>query len=139
MDDYYMNIALVEAKKSLKKGNFPVGAVIVKNNKVIAKSHNTKNTKNVSIYHAEVIAIIKACKKLKSWRLNDCAIYVTLEPCPMCMGAIIESRISKVFYLAKSNYYDSFTAMSEKNIKIKLNNDCEYLKLLGDFFIENRK
>ena len=115
MDDYYMNIAINEAKKAQKRGNVPIGAVIVKNNRIISKAYNTKNSKNIAIDHAEILAIKKACKKLKSWRLNDCTIYVTLEPCPMCMGAIVESRISNVVYLTSSNYYEAFNAITHRN------------------------
>ncbi|MCQ2910668.1 MAG: tRNA adenosine(34) deaminase TadA [Clostridia bacterium] len=101
-DEKYMMMALDLAKKSLKTDDVPVGCVIVKNNKVIAKSFNTRNKKNNALCHAEILAINKACKKLKDWYLKDCVMYVTLEPCIMCSGAIIQSRISKVVYGAKS-------------------------------------
>lgn len=134
MDDYYMNIAIKQAEIALKKGDFPVGAIIVKQNKIVAKAYNKKNLKNISINHAEILSIKKACKKLKTWRLNDCVMYVTLEPCPMCYGAIIESRLSKVIYLADSNYKETFFNSGSKIQKIKLNNDCEYLEMLKNFF-----
>ena len=134
MDKCFMNIAIKQAKKAMKKGDFPVGAVIVKNNKILSKAYNKKNIRNITIYHAEILSIIKACKKLKSWRLNDCVMYVTLEPCQMCYGAIVESRISKVIYLTDSNYKETFSNVSSKLIKIKLENDCEYLKMLNNFF-----
>lgn len=134
MDKYFMNIAIKQAKKAMKKGDFPVGAVIVKNNKILSKAYNKKNIRNITIYHAEILSIIKACKKLKSWRLNDCVMYVTLEPCQMCYGAIVESRISKVIYLTDSNYKETFSNVSSKLIKIKLENNCEYLKMLNNFF-----
>ena len=102
MNEYYMNIAIKEAKKAYKYEEVPVGAVIVKNNKVIAKAFNKKEkTKNVT-KHAEIIAISKACKKLKNWRLEDCIIYVTMEPCMMCSGAIEQSRIKKIVYGVKN-------------------------------------
>ena len=94
----YMETALKEAEKALKKDEVPVGAVIVENGKIIAKAHNTKEKKQIAIKHAEINAIEKACKKKKSWYLNNCEMYVTLEPCKMCMGAIEESRIKKVVY-----------------------------------------
>lgn len=76
----------------------PIGAVIVKDNKIIARAHNTREKSQIATHHAEILAIEKACKKLKSWRLDDCDIYVTLEPCPMCAGAILNARIRNVFY-----------------------------------------
>ena len=93
--EYYMKQALKEAEKACKKLEVPVGAVIVKDGKIIAKAHNQKETKTDTTKHAEILAIQKASKKLESWRLIDCEMYVTLEPCPMCAGAIINSRIKK--------------------------------------------
>lgn len=92
----FMKEALKEASKSYKKEEIPVGAVIVKDNKIIAKAHNLKETKHDCTNHAEILAIKKACKKLNSWRLTGCTMYVTLEPCFMCTGALILSRIDKV-------------------------------------------
>ena len=91
-----MQEALKEAKKSLKKEEIPVGAVIVKDDIIISRAHNLKETKHDCTNHAEILAIKKACKKLNSWRLTGCTIYVTLEPCSMCTGALILSRIDKV-------------------------------------------
>ena len=97
----YMKLALVQAHKAARKNEVPVGAVVVYNHKVIAKAHN-KREKNQSIYgHAEFLAMVKASKKLKSWRLEDCDVYVTMEPCPMCAGAMIQSRVRKVYYATK--------------------------------------
>ena len=93
MKNEFMQIALKEAKKAYDKLEIPVGAVIVKNGEVIAKAHNLKETKFDTTKHAEILAIQKASKKLESWRLLDCEMYVTLEPCSMCAGAIINSRI----------------------------------------------
>lgn len=92
----FMKEALKEASKSYKKEEIPVGAVIVKDNKIIAKAHNLKETKHDCTNHAEILAIKKACRKLNSWRLTGCTMYVTLEPCSMCTGALILSRIDKV-------------------------------------------
>lgn len=99
MDNGYlfMKEALKEAKKAYKKDETPVGAVIVKDGKVIARGHNEKELKNDPTLHAEISAIRKACKKLNSWRLNDCDMYVTLEPCTMCAGAIIQARVGRLF------------------------------------------
>ena len=93
----FMKIALKEAQKAFKNEEIPVGAIIVKDNKIIARAHNLRELKCCSTSHAEILAIQKACKKLESWRLLDCEMYVTLEPCPMCAGALINSRISKVY------------------------------------------
>lgn len=93
----YMNQALREAKKAYDKAEIPVGAVIVKDEKIIARAHNIKEEKNDTTKHAEIIAIQKASKRLNSWRLSDCEMYVTLEPCAMCAGALIQSRIKKVY------------------------------------------
>lgn len=94
----YMKEALKEAKKAELIDEVPIGCVIVKDDKIIARGHNQRETNQSPIGHAEIIAINKASKKLKSWRLEGCDIYVTLEPCIMCSGAIIQSRISKVYY-----------------------------------------
>ena len=97
MEEKFMKLALKEAKKAYNKLEVPVGAVIVKDGQVIARAHNLKETKLNTIKHAEIIAIEKASKKLSSWRLENCDLYVTLEPCAMCAGAIINSRIRKVY------------------------------------------
>lgn len=91
-----MHYALKEAQKAYKKGEVPIGAIIVKDNRIIAKAHNLREKKGSAIAHAEILAIEKACKKLNGWRLIDCDLYVTLEPCPMCAGAIIQSRIQRL-------------------------------------------
>ena len=93
----FMKEAIKEAKKASEKMEVPVGCVIVKAGKIIARAHNQKETKIDTTKHAEIIAIQKASKKLKSWRLLDCEMYVTLEPCSMCAGAIIQARIKKVY------------------------------------------
>lgn len=93
----FMKEALKEAKKAEEKLEVPVGCVIVKDGKIIARAHNLKETKADTTKHAEIIAIQKASKKLEAWRLLDCEMYITLEPCSMCAGAIIQSRIKKVY------------------------------------------
>lgn len=93
----YMREALKEAKKAYEKKEIPVGAIIVKDNKIIARAHNIKEEKKDTTKHAEILAIQKASKKLETWRLLDCEMYVTLEPCSMCAGALIQSRIKKVY------------------------------------------
>ena len=93
----FMNEALKEAKKAYNKEEIPVGAVSVKDDKIIARGHNLKESKHKTISHAEINAIEKANKKLNAWRLENCEMYVTLEPCMMCMGAIINARIKKIY------------------------------------------
>ena len=93
----FMNEALKEAKKAYNKEEVPVGAIIVKDGVIISRAHNLKETKKSSVCHAEILAIEKACKKLGMWRLLDCDMYVTLEPCVMCTGALINSRIRKLY------------------------------------------
>ncbi len=97
MEEKFMKEALKEAQKALAIEEVPVGAVIVKDGKIIARAHNTKETKKDATCHAEILAIQKACKKLGAWRLIDCEMYVTLEPCSMCAGALINSRIKKLY------------------------------------------
>ena len=110
-----MLLALNEAKKAFQNDEVPIGCVIVKNDEVIAKAYNKKQKNNCAIYHAEIECIKKASKKLNDWYLKDCEMYVTLEPCIMCTGAIINSRIKTVYYGCK----DPKGGALESNIKIK--------------------
>ena len=119
-DEYYMRIALDMAMKDFKKDDVPVGAIIVYGDKVIARSYNTKNIRNCAINHAEILAIEKACSKLHSWHLENCTLYVTMEPCLMCCGAILQARIGRVVYgtdCAKFGYVHSISEVlnSKKN------------------------
>ena len=102
MFNEYMKCAIDEAKKSLLCGDIPVGAVIVKDGSIIAKAHNLREKLNNPLCHAEIIAINQACALLDNWRLCGCDMYVTLEPCPMCTGAILQSRIRNVYFGAFS-------------------------------------
>ena len=97
MNDKYMKCAIEEANKALNIDEMPVGCVIIHNNKIIGRGYNKKESTGNALMHAEIIAIDEACKNIGDWRLNECEMYVTLEPCLMCMGAIIESRIKKVY------------------------------------------
>ena len=98
MEEDFMKAALKEARKAYLEDEVPVGAVIVKDGKIIARAHNIKEMKNDTTKHAEILAIQKASKKLNTWRLNGCTMYVTLEPCVMCAGAMIQSRLDKVVF-----------------------------------------
>lgn len=123
----FMKVALKEAKKAAKKKEVPVGAVIVKNDKIIAKAHNLREKSNLATGHAELLAIQKANRKLKSWRLDRCTLYVTIEPCPMCAGAIIQSRIGKLVYGAqdlKSGTHQSVVNLFDKTFNHKV--EVEY-------------
>lgn len=94
----YMKQAIKQAQIAFKADEVPVGAIIVKDNVVISRAYNKRENKQNALYHAEILAIDKACKKLNTFRLNDCVMYVTLEPCPMCAGAIINARLKKVVF-----------------------------------------
>ena len=94
----FMRLALKEAQKGLEEDEVPIGAVIVKDGKVLAKAHNKRQKNKVATHHAEILAIEKACKKLGDWRLEGAEIFVTLEPCPMCAGAIANARIKKLVF-----------------------------------------
>lgn len=98
MDKHFMRVALEEAKKALAINEVPIGAVIVYGNEIIATGYNQRETSQLSLSHAELIAIEKANQKLGTWRLEDCTLYVTLEPCQMCAGAIVQSRIKRVVF-----------------------------------------
>lgn len=100
-DEQLMQLALEEARKAAEMGEVPVGAVVAKDGKVVAKAHNLRETGKNALYHAETLAIDAACQALGGWRLWQCELFVTLEPCPMCAGAIINSRIQRVVYGAK--------------------------------------
>lgn len=144
MDEKYMIEALKEAKKAYKKNEVPIGAVIVKNGKIIARAHNQKDLSKISVYHAEVLAIIRACKKLKNWRLIDCNLYVTMEPCLMCCGAIIQSRIKKIVYGVSNDNFgkikkatDDFKHYNIEVISNVLEDNCK--DIIQKFFNEKRK
>ena len=111
MDEEYMALAIMEAVEAAKEDEVPVGAVIVRDGKVIAKAHNTRERDKNALYHAEIKAINQACADLGGWRLVGCTMYVTLEPCPMCAGAIINSRIERVVYGAPDNKAGAFGTM----------------------------
>ena len=146
-DEIFMKEALKEAAKARKKDEVPIGAIIVHNNKIIAKGHNLRETKHDALGHAEIIAIRKANKKLKSWRLVDCTIYVTVEPCSMCAGAILQSRIDRIVYgtedIKGGALGSSYNLFEQKNInqipEIEsgvLKEECS--QIIKDFFKKKR-
>lgn len=146
----FMKLAINEAKKALAINEVPIGCVIVKDNKVIAKAYNKRIKEKSSLAHAEILAIKKACKKVNDWRLENCIMYITLEPCPMCAGAILQSRIPVVaiatknqkagaagsivdlFNLEKANHKISLILSDEEERK-------EASELLTSFFKNLRK
>ena len=107
--DKFMKSALKCAEKALSEGEVPIGAVVVLDGKVISRGHNRRTKRQIATAHAEIEAIEKACKKLGSWRIPECELYVTLEPCPMCMGAVLNSRIKKVYFGAPEDKGRSLT------------------------------
>ena len=130
-----MDEALKQAKKAYKKDEIPVGCVIVKDNKIIAKGRNNRENKHNVLGHAEINALLKTQKKLKTWKLNNCDLYVTLKPCSMCETIIKQARIKNVYYLVeklefKKEYYKT-------NIE-KLNYTSNYKEILGSFFANKR-
>lgn len=147
-NEKWMKEAIKQAKKAAQKDEVPIGCVIVKDDQIIARAYNKREMKQCSTAHAEILAIEKACKKLGSWRLEDCYLYVTLEPCPMCSGAIIQSRIRNVIFGA----YDPKGGCMGSNMNINdvrgfnhypdieggiLQDECS--RLLKEFFKAKRK
>ncbi|MCM3360269.1 MULTISPECIES: tRNA adenosine(34) deaminase TadA [unclassified Psychrobacillus] len=147
MDQYYMNLAIEEAKKAAAIGEVPIGAIIVHKNEVIASAYNLRETTQNATTHAELLAIQEACAKIGSWRLEETTLYVTLEPCPMCAGAILQSRIPRVVYGArdmKAGCVDSLYSLLNDT---RFNHVCEVTEgvlaetcgnLLTTFFRELR-
>ena len=133
-------MALLEAKKAYCEDEIPVGCVIVHKNEIIACGYNEKESKNSAIRHAEIVAIEEACGKLGTWHLDDCDLYVTLEPCMMCLGAIIEARIKNVYFGTRNNSKQMYDKNKIKGV-VKLsfvdNDACS--KILSDFFVNKRK
>lgn len=135
----YINEVIKMANKAKKKKEVPVGALIVLNGKIIAKAYNMKNKSKKVTRHAEIIAIEKVNKKFKTWRLDNCIIFVTLEPCMMCAGAIVESRIKKVYCLLKRENECSAKWLRNNGVDVEfLEGDIESLMLLKSFFAKKR-
>ena len=149
IDEEFMLEALAEAQKSYEIGEVPVGAVVVKDGEIVGRGHNLRETDKNALRHAELIAIDEACKKLGGWRLWQCDLYVTLEPCPMCAGAIINAHIPKVYFGAydlKNGACGTITNLFQMPFNFKpesvggiMQEECS--KLLTDFFknLRNKK
>ena len=143
----FMKYAIGRAKTAAKQGETPVGAVIVKDGKVISGGRNRRETGKNALLHAEISAINSACKKLGGWRLHECDLYVTLEPCPMCAGAIINSRIKNVYvgaYDKKAGSFGSIVNLAELGYNHKPNVEGGILEkecseILSEFFKELRR
>ena len=147
IDEKFMLEALKEAEKSANFDEVPVGAVIVKDGKIIARGHNLRERNNDPTAHAEIVAVRKACKKLKTWRLEGCTIYVTIEPCSMCAGTLLWARIKRIVYGANDPkggaLGSSYNLFEVKNINHKveitrgvLENRCA--ELMTSFFRNKR-
>lgn len=143
-----MKEAIKEAKKAYEEDEVPIGAVIVVDDKIVARGHNRREKLQNALKHSEIIAIEKACKKLKSWRLENAVMYVTLEPCPMCAGAIANARIAKVVYGCKEKsagdgLCEKILTSPRLNHKPELEYDdthsVEISKMLTDFFSRKRQ
>ena len=137
MDEFF-KIVYKESSKAFKKNEIPVGAIIVKNNKIISKAHNNRQKKHNVLGHAEINCILKAEKKIRDWRLDGCIMYVNLKPCELCQQVIKESRLDSVFYIIdneKSN--QTITNIEKTNVCEELK--CDFEKQLKRFFVSLRK
>ena len=141
----FMRGALKCAQAALNEGEVPIGAVVVLNGKIISRGHNRRTKRQIATAHAEIEAIEKACKKLGSWRIPECELYVTLEPCPMCMGAALNARIKKIYFGAPEDKGRSLTAeLANANLlnhKIEVEGGVmeeECKDILSRFFSEMR-
>ena len=142
-DHYFMEMAIEEAKKAETLGEVPIGAVIVQHGTVIAKAHNLRETTQNAVTHAELMAIQDACKSLGSFRLEETTLYVTLEPCPMCAGAILQSRVPRVVYGARDLKAGCVDSLYHLLNDARFNHECEVTEgilaeecgqILTDFF-----
>lgn len=147
-DEYFMGKALFQAQKAYAKQEVPVGCVLVKDGKIIASAFNQRETKQSSLAHAEMLAIAKASKKLKTWVLEDVTMYVTLEPCLMCTGAIFQARIKKVVYGAKEPKFGVLGSLLDLSKETRFNHKIEVsqglyqeeiAKLMKSFFKQLRQ
>jgi tRNA(adenine34) deaminase len=148
VDEYYMGLALEEAQKAFNKKEVPIGAVIVRKGKVIARGHNLRETLKDATAHAEMIAIKEACKEAGGWRLTESTLYVTIEPCAMCTGAILQSRIQRVVIGAKDLKAGACGSVVNLMDNAELNHQTEVVEgilekkcssIMKDFFQRLRK
>lgn len=146
--EFYMREALAEARKAQTHGDIPVGAVIVRQGEIIARGHNKREEKQSVLLHGEMVAMAEACRVLGSWRLRDCDLYVTLEPCPMCAGAIIQAQIQTVIFGADDSKWGAGGSLFQLLQSPLLNYQTEIISgvcaeeskaLLQQFFAEKRK
>lgn len=142
----FISAAIKQAQKAYTAGEIPVGAVVVKDGKIISRGYNKRESSQIATKHAEIIAIEKACKKLGSWRLEDCDIYVSLEPCPMCLGACVNARLKNIYYAAEqTSSSDNITNLiaSSNRLNHKVNliliKDERASTLLSQFFAKKRR
>ena len=142
----FISAAIKQAQKAYNAGEIPVGAVVVKDGKIISRGYNKRESSQIATKHAEIIAIEKACKKLGSWRLEDCDIYVSLEPCPMCLGACVNARLKNIYYAAEqTSSSDNITNLiaSSNRLNHKVNliliKDERASALLSQFFAQKRR
>ena len=146
-DQFFMRQALVEALRSSRAGEVPVGAVVTRENQILSRGHNLPISKKDPTAHAEIVAIRKACSKLKSYRLPECDLYVTLEPCAMCLGALVQARLRKLVFGAldpKGGAVQSIMnfPFEETNHQVEIKGGImaeECSKVLKEFFLEKRK
>ena len=144
-DEFFMGLALGQAQQAFERDEVPIGAIIVHNDKVIAKAYNQQETLKDATAHAEILAITQASDQLNNWRLNDCTLYVTKEPCPMCAGALVNARISRVVYGVRDQRCGGFHAFSIHNHEGLLHSyetvhsmEFECLDILQRFFKKRR-
>lgn len=146
-DEYYMELAIAEAKKAGSIGEVPIGAIIVHDDEIISGAHNLRETSKNAVTHAELMAIQQACEKLDNWRLENTTMYVTLEPCPMCAGAILQSRIPRIVYGARDVKAGCVHSLYNLLNDSRFNHECEVKEgilaekcgmLLTDFFRDLR-
>lgn len=147
-DHYFMQLAILEAQKAAALGEVPIGAVIVFQNEVIASAHNLRETTQNAVTHAELMAVQHACDVIGSWRLEETTLYVTLEPCPMCAGAILQSRIPRVVYGARDQKAGCVDSLYHLLNDSRFNHECEVTEgvlaeecgeMLTNFFKELRR
>ena len=141
MKEKNMKEAIKEAIKAYEMKEMPVGAVVVYNGEIIGKGYNKKEFAHDSTMHAEIIAIKEACKSINDWRLNECTIYVTMEPCPMCIGAIKEARIKDVICGIKNDKFNKLNEIIEKELEINIERgvcEDEIKNIVKKFFISIR-